>query len=127
MDIRKYRHTLQVKHFSDICVMSASGDILLETKSFYDEVGLRHAREQLAKLSGDQLRQIIAVMESTAHYFHPSGQAGRGCPNFSQKPDLISRLAKASPKKDDGQSTLMAAIKSDGLETAPLLLNRRRT
>lgn len=56
------------KHFSNMCVMSASGDILLETKIFYDEVGLRHVREQLARLSNGRLHQIIAVMESTAHY-----------------------------------------------------------
>jgi len=43
---------------------------------------------------------------------------------LDKTPDLISCLAKAPPKKDDGQSPLMAAIKSDNLEVAHLLLNR---
>ena len=44
---------------------------------------------------------------------------------LDKKPDLISCLAKAPPKKDDGQSPLMVAIKSDNLEVAHLLLDRR--
>lgn len=44
--------------------------------------------------------------------------------NLDKKPDLISCLAKAPPKKDDGQSPLMVAIKSDNLEVAHLLLDR---
>ncbi|MCI8869509.1 MAG: hypothetical protein HFF39_03030 [Lawsonibacter sp.] len=43
---------------------------------------------------------------------------------LDKKPDLISCLAKAPPKKDDGQSPLMVAIKSDNLEAAHLLLDR---
>ena len=43
---------------------------------------------------------------------------------LDKKPDLISCLAKAPPKKDDGQSPLMVAIKSDNLEVAHLLLDR---
>ena len=43
---------------------------------------------------------------------------------LDKKPDLISCLAKAPPKKDDGQSPLMVAIKSDHLEVAHLLLDR---
>ena len=43
---------------------------------------------------------------------------------LDKKPALISCLAKAPPKKDDGQSPLMVAIKSDNLEVAHLLLNR---
>ena len=43
---------------------------------------------------------------------------------LDKKPDLISCLAKAPPKKDDGQSPLMVAIKSDNLEIAHLLLDR---
>ena len=43
---------------------------------------------------------------------------------LDRKPDLISCLAKAPPKKDDGQSPLMVAIKSDNLEVAHLLLDR---
>lgn len=43
---------------------------------------------------------------------------------LDKNPDLISCLAKAPPKKDDGQSPLMVAIKSDNLEVAHLLLNR---
>ena len=43
---------------------------------------------------------------------------------LDKNPDLISCLAKAPPKKDDGQSPLMVAIKSDNLEVAHLLLDR---
>ena len=43
---------------------------------------------------------------------------------LDRKPELISCLAKAPPKKDDGQSPLMVAIKSDNLEVAHLLLDR---
>ncbi len=43
---------------------------------------------------------------------------------LDKKPELISCLAKAPPKKDDGQSPLMVAIKSDNLEVAHLLLDR---
>lgn len=43
---------------------------------------------------------------------------------LDKNPDLISCLAKAPPKKDNGQSPLMVAIKSDNLEVAHLLLDR---
>ncbi|MCI9579646.1 MAG: ankyrin repeat domain-containing protein [Oscillibacter sp.] len=43
---------------------------------------------------------------------------------LQKKPELIACLAKAPPKKDDGQSPLMVAIKSDHLEAAHLLLDR---
>ena len=43
---------------------------------------------------------------------------------LDRKPELIACLAKAPPKKDDGQSPLMVAIKSDNLEVAHLLLDR---
>lgn len=43
---------------------------------------------------------------------------------LDKNPSLISCLAKAPPKKDDGQSPLMVAIKSDNLEVAHLLLDR---
>lgn len=43
---------------------------------------------------------------------------------LDKKPELIACLAKAPPKKDDGQSPLMVAIKSDNLEVAQLLLDR---
>lgn len=43
---------------------------------------------------------------------------------LDKNPNLISCLAKAPPKKDDGQSPLMVAIKSDNLEVAHLLLDR---
>ena len=39
---------------------------------------------------------------------------------LDKKPELIACLAKAPPKKDDGQSPLMVAIKSDHLEAAHL-------
>ncbi|MDE6456950.1 MAG: ankyrin repeat domain-containing protein [Dysosmobacter sp.] len=44
---------------------------------------------------------------------------------LDRKPELIACLAKAPPKKDDGQSPLMVAVKSDNLEVAHLLLDRR--
>lgn len=43
---------------------------------------------------------------------------------LARKPELIACLAKAPPKKDDGQSPLMVAVKSDNLEVAHLLLDR---
>ncbi len=43
---------------------------------------------------------------------------------LDRNPEAISCLAKAPPKKDDGQSPLMVAIKSDNLEAAHLLLDR---
>lgn len=43
---------------------------------------------------------------------------------LARKPELIACLAKAPPKKDDGQSPLMVAVKSDNLEVARLLLDR---
>ena len=43
---------------------------------------------------------------------------------LDKEPELIACLAKAPPKKDDGQSPLMVAIKSDHLEAAHLLLDR---
>ena len=42
---------------------------------------------------------------------------------LDKKPELISCLAKAPPKKDDGQSPLMVAIKSDNLEVGRELLD----
>ena len=43
---------------------------------------------------------------------------------LDKKPELIACLAKAPPKKDDGQSPLMVTIKSDNPEVAHLLLDR---
>lgn len=43
---------------------------------------------------------------------------------LDKKPELISCTAVAPPKKDNGQSPLMVAIKSDNLEAAHLLLDR---
>lgn len=43
---------------------------------------------------------------------------------LDKKPELISCTATPPPKKDDGQSPLMVAIKSDNLEVAHLLLDR---
>lgn len=43
---------------------------------------------------------------------------------LDRKPELISCTATAPPKKDDGQSPLMVAIKSDNPEVAHLLLDR---
>ena len=54
-------------------------------------------------------------------YLYPPGKAAA---ILDRKPELISCLAKAPPKKDHGQSPLMVAIKSDNLEVARLLLDR---
>ncbi len=43
---------------------------------------------------------------------------------LDRKPELIACTATAPPKKDNGQSPLMVAIKSDNLEVAHLLLDR---
>lgn len=43
---------------------------------------------------------------------------------LDKNPNLISCLAKTPPKKDDGQSPLMVAIKAGRLEVAHLLLDR---
>lgn len=43
---------------------------------------------------------------------------------LDKKPELISCTATPPPKKDDGQSPLMVAIKSDNPEVAHLLLDR---
>lgn len=43
---------------------------------------------------------------------------------LDRKPELISCTATAPPKKDNGQSPLMVAIKSDNPEIANLLLDR---
>ena len=43
---------------------------------------------------------------------------------LDKNPALIACTAKAPPKKDDGQSPLMVAIKSDNPEVAHLLLDR---
>lgn len=51
------------------------------------------------------------------------GKANEVAAILDKKPELISCLAKAPSKKDDGQSPLMVAIKSDNLEVAHLLLD----
>ena len=52
------------------------------------------------------------------------GKVDEAAAILDRKPELISCLAKAPPKKDHGQSPLMVAIKSDNLEVARLLLDR---
>lgn len=56
------------KNFADACAISAQGEVMLETKIFYDTVGLQHFLKQLDQLAGEQRQCAIAVMESTAHY-----------------------------------------------------------
>ena len=56
------------KNFADACAISAQGEVMQETKIFYDTVGLHHFQKQLDQLTGDQRQCTIAVMESTAHY-----------------------------------------------------------
>ena len=49
-------------------LMSAKTLLMLETKIFYDTVGLQHFLKQLDQLAGEQRHCAVAVMESTAHY-----------------------------------------------------------
>ena len=56
------------KNFADACAISAQGEVMLETKIFYDTVGLQHFLKQLDQLAGEQRHCAVAVMESTAHY-----------------------------------------------------------
>ena len=54
------------------------------------------------------------------------GKLGEVARILDKNPSLISCLAKAPPKKDDGQSPLMVAIKSDNLEVAHLFAGSGR-
>lgn len=56
------------KNFADVCALSAQGEVLLESKIFYDTVGLQHFMEQINHLTKEDRHQVVAVMESTAHY-----------------------------------------------------------
>lgn len=56
------------KHFADMCAISGTGEVLLESKIYYDLPGLQHLTEQLGVLSKSKLDTVSAVMESTAHY-----------------------------------------------------------
>lgn len=42
------------KNFADACAISAQGEVMLETKIFYDTVGLQHFLKQLDQLAGEQ-------------------------------------------------------------------------
>ena len=39
------------KNFADACAISAQGEVMLETKIFYDTVGLQHFLKQLDQLA----------------------------------------------------------------------------
>lgn len=56
------------KHFADMCAISGAGEVLLESKIYFDLVGLQHLTEQLRVLSKSRIDTVSAVMESTAHY-----------------------------------------------------------
>ena len=56
------------KSFADACVISLQGEVLLETKIFFDTIGFQHFLDQLDLLTKRERRSIVAVMESTAHY-----------------------------------------------------------
>ena len=56
------------KHFADMCAISATGEVLLESKIYFDLAGLQHLTEQLRVLSKSRITTVSAVMESTAHY-----------------------------------------------------------
>ena len=53
------------KNFADACAISAQGEVMLETKIFYDTVGLQHFLKQLDQLAGEQRHCAVAVMEHT--------------------------------------------------------------
>lgn len=55
------------KDFANAAAVSSDGEILLETKVFYDKVGLEHFRKILSQ-SAKECRRLTIVMESTAHY-----------------------------------------------------------
>lgn len=55
------------KEFANAAAISATGEVLFETKIFYDATGLNHFLDMLKKTS-DDLSLIAVVMESTAHY-----------------------------------------------------------
>ena len=50
------------KNFADACAISAQGEVMLETKIFYDTVGLQHFLKQLDQLAGEQRHCAVAVM-----------------------------------------------------------------
>ena len=56
------------KHFADMCAISETGEVLLESKIYFDLAGLQHFAEQLRVLSKGKIDTVSAVMESTAHY-----------------------------------------------------------
>lgn len=56
------------KHFADMCAISETGEVLLESKIHFDLAGLQHFAEQLRVLSKGKIDTVSAVMESTAHY-----------------------------------------------------------
>jgi transposase len=56
------------KYFADMCAISGTGEVLLESKIYFDLAGLQHLTEQLRVLSKSKIDAVSAVMESTAHY-----------------------------------------------------------
>lgn len=56
------------KNFADACAISPQGEILLETKIFYDYVGLQHFIKQIDQITQEDRQKAVAIMESTAYY-----------------------------------------------------------
>lgn len=56
------------KYFSNICVLSPTGDILCESKIYHDITGLQHATNIIFQFKFHKNQKYLAVMESTAHY-----------------------------------------------------------
>lgn len=56
------------KFFSNICIVSPTGDILCESKIYHDNTGLKYAVDTIFKFKFHENQKYVAVMESTAHY-----------------------------------------------------------
>lgn len=56
------------KNFSNICVLSADDNIVLECCISHNQSGFKYLVMQLKSISKKHLDSVIAVMESTAHY-----------------------------------------------------------
>lgn len=56
------------KEFSDLCVLSPRNEVILETKVFHNNDSMGSAVSKLKILQENHKSQLVAVMESTAHY-----------------------------------------------------------
>lgn len=69
--------------------------------------------------SGARLCNVKALFKEIR-----AGDLGSVTARLDADPSLVAAVAKAPPKKDDGQSPLQVAIKSGNFEVAHLLLDR---